>query len=64
MTPFDKAKTCKFYAAGFCKRGAECWFAHERPQSAPQQEPVADDESEDICSICYEKPTTYGLLGE
>ncbi|KAI0704286.1 hypothetical protein BC835DRAFT_1262279 [Cytidiella melzeri] len=60
LTPFDKAKTCKFYIAGFCKRGADCWFLHERPDR--QQSATDEGSDDDTCGICYEKPTTYGLL--
>ena len=76
LTPYDKGKTCRYFAAGYCKRGADCWFRHVRPAaSAPSTDtsssaevtsPVAtENEEEDIiCSICYEKPVTFGLLGE
>ena len=72
-TPFDKAKTCKFFAAGYCKRGSDCWFAHGTPSqlsgpsrpasgsSAPRETVIEEDEN--LCSICFEKPVTYGLLG-
>ncbi|KAJ7115817.1 hypothetical protein C8R44DRAFT_628578 [Mycena epipterygia] len=56
-TPYDEAKTCRFYAAGFCKRGAQCWFSHAKGK----EKEVIDDE-DDLCSICFEKPVTYGLL--
>ncbi|KAI0343247.1 hypothetical protein BDW22DRAFT_1329630 [Trametopsis cervina] len=64
LTPFDKSKICKFYAAGFCKRGATCWFVHAQPDAAPTQDPDTGVASEDdVCCICIEKPTTYGLMG-
>lgn len=67
LTPFDQSKPCRFYAAGYCKRGAQCWFLHAQPPSgsstAPAQ-PPAEDESDCSCSICYDTPVTYGLLGE
>jgi E3 ubiquitin-protein ligase makorin len=74
-TPYDQAKTCRFYEAGpyhsppyrvcaettrstgFCKRGAQCWFAHTKGK-----EKEVIDEEDDLCSICFEKPVTYGLL--
>ncbi|KAJ7077885.1 hypothetical protein B0H15DRAFT_861314 [Mycena belliarum] len=56
-TPYDQTKTCRFYAAGFCKRGAQCWFSH-----AKGKEKEAIEEDDDLCSICFEKPITYGLL--
>ncbi|KAJ6621336.1 hypothetical protein B0H10DRAFT_2018028 [Mycena sp. CBHHK59/15] len=56
-TPYDESKTCRFYAAGFCKRGAQCWFSHVKGK----EKEVIDDE-DDLCSICFEKPITYGLL--
>ncbi|KAH8832591.1 hypothetical protein DL96DRAFT_1676979 [Flagelloscypha sp. PMI_526] len=78
LTPYEQAKTCRFFAAGFCKRGDKCWFKHERPLSPaisttmhvvageassrvlPEFPELAEDE--DVCCICLEKPTTYGLL--
>ncbi|KAJ7504530.1 hypothetical protein B0H11DRAFT_1710324 [Mycena galericulata] len=56
-TPYDQAKTCHFYAAGFCKRGAQCWFSHTKGK-----EKEVIEEEDDLCSICFEKPITYGLL--
>ncbi|KAF7308653.1 hypothetical protein HMN09_00714700 [Mycena chlorophos] len=53
-TPYDKAKVCRWYKAGFCKRGTDCWFAHER------ETPIPDED--DLCSVCFERPDTYGLL--
>ncbi|KAK7030745.1 hypothetical protein R3P38DRAFT_2930257 [Favolaschia claudopus] len=57
-TPYDQAKTCRFYAAGFCKRGNECWFSHAKGKEKEQ----AIEEEDDLCSICFDKPVTYGLL--
>lgn len=57
-TPFDKNKTCRYYAAGFCRRGENCWYLHTRTGDAPKSE----DDEYDVCCICYEKPVTYGLL--
>jgi len=56
-TPYDQAKTCRFYAAGFCKRGAQCWFSHAKGK---EKEVIAEED--DLCSICFDKPITYGLL--
>ncbi|THH33359.1 hypothetical protein EUX98_g852 [Antrodiella citrinella] len=69
FTPYDKAKVCKFFAAGYCKRGSDCWFVHNAPNkkrssaSGSKAPPAADeDEEEHVCCICMEKPVTYGLL--
>ena len=69
LTPYDKSKTCRFYAAGFCKRGSDCWFVHARPEASTSAPAVpvdaeVQDEADDLCCICYEKPVTYGLLGQ
>ncbi len=68
ITPYDKSKTCKFYAAGYCKRGAKCWFVHAQPDASSSGFAAVEvpdtDEYEHICCICYEEPVTYGLLGE
>ncbi|EKM49977.1 uncharacterized protein PHACADRAFT_213748 [Phanerochaete carnosa HHB-10118-sp] len=69
LTPYDKNKTCRFYVAGFCKRGAGCWFVHALPEASgsgersPPVKPEAEAGDDDVCCICYEKPVTYGLLG-
>ncbi|KAG7444261.1 uncharacterized protein BT62DRAFT_900189 [Guyanagaster necrorhizus] len=57
LTPYDQAKTCRFYAQGYCKRGDKCWFRHTPPP--PSQ---GDDDDDEPCSICFEQPVTYGLL--
>ncbi|TEB21818.1 hypothetical protein FA13DRAFT_1642272 [Coprinellus micaceus] len=69
LTPYDQAKRCRYFAKGFCKRGEECWFQHVLDPSSPMdvKEKCAVDEDSDLeadplCSVCYEKPTTYGLL--
>ncbi|KAH8104134.1 hypothetical protein BXZ70DRAFT_968741 [Cristinia sonorae] len=70
FTSYDKAKTCKFFTAGYCKRGADCWFAHVVPPAASAtsqsgcnlKAPAEMDDEENMCSICLEKPVTYGLL--
>ncbi|KAI6149793.1 hypothetical protein BKA82DRAFT_23588 [Pisolithus tinctorius] len=57
-SPYDKAKVCRYYVKGHCTRGDRCWFRHELPKAPPEQvQPDAE-----TCSICMEKPTTYGLL--
>jgi hypothetical protein len=68
-TPFDLSKRCKFFDAGFCRRGDACWFKHAGPgleAGAPVPATMSglSGAIEDACSICYEKPTTYGLLCE
>ncbi|KAG5639581.1 hypothetical protein H0H81_010783 [Sphagnurus paluster] len=64
LTPFDQAKHCRYFAEGYCKRGDQCWFLHV-VEAAPGA--VAEQQSregeEEVCSICFEKPSTYGLLG-
>ena len=67
MTPYDKNKVCRYHIAGYCNRGDKCWFKHSdpiKPGSSSREPPSASDEEEHLCSICYDKPTTYGLLGE
>lgn len=74
LTPYDQSKMCRYYAAGYCKRGAKCWFRHVKPEvsvaspSSTQVEPTsvqeAQDDEDEMCSICYEKPMEFGLLGE
>ena len=47
---------------GYCRRGANCWFRHVMdPNGKKRPEPT--DEDELLCSICLDKPTTFGLLG-
>jgi len=38
LSPYDKNKSCKFYAAGFCTRGDNCWFRHV--SSTPPNHPT------------------------
>ncbi|KAJ8515730.1 hypothetical protein ONZ45_g6898 [Pleurotus djamor] len=69
LTPYDKAKVCRFYQQGYCKRGDACWFRHvkaDQPTASPTPGPSSEVQlngSDEICSICFEVPTTYGLLG-
>ncbi|CAA7267402.1 unnamed protein product [Cyclocybe aegerita] len=65
LTPHDKSKRCRYYAEGFCKRGDACWFLHtsDSKDKRPATNSALDEEEEEFCSICFEKPTTYGLLG-
>lgn len=79
LTPYDKNKTCRYYAAGYCKRGTKCWFQHVQSTSVADNSSASitppaipadtspnegDDDDDLICSICYEVPVTFGLLGE
>jgi E3 ubiquitin-protein ligase makorin len=76
LTPYDRAKRCKYYAngmsgieccsttdrdtsiiSGFCKRGENCWFLHVI--DSPRE---AESDEDELCSICFERPTTFGLL--
>ncbi|KIY70308.1 hypothetical protein CYLTODRAFT_196202 [Cylindrobasidium torrendii FP15055 ss-10] len=59
LTPYDQAKTCRFYVQGYCKRGESCWFKHSLPKSTGS---AAEDDEPEPCSICFDTPTTYGLL--
>ncbi|KAG6919532.1 hypothetical protein DXG01_005122 [Tephrocybe rancida] len=61
LTPYDKAKRCKYFEEGYCKRGDKCWFIHETKGGASAQ--AEDDDDEELCSVCFEKPSLYGLLG-
>ncbi|RDB20803.1 E3 ubiquitin-protein ligase makorin-1 [Hypsizygus marmoreus] len=61
LTPYDKAKRCRFYANGYCKRGESCWFLHVVDGGKGRAKD--EDEDEELCSICFEKPSLYGLLG-
>ncbi|KAH9072112.1 hypothetical protein EDB83DRAFT_196514 [Lactarius deliciosus] len=59
ITPFDKNKTCRYFAAGYCKRGEKCWFRHVLPADLT----TAPDDSL-ICAICMEEPVIFGLLAD
>lgn len=78
LTPYDKSKVCRYHIkglcplvslllphldlrAGYCSRGDQCWFRHELVvPSQPTHEQTEPDAG--MCSICLEKPVTYGLL--
>ncbi|KAK7686371.1 hypothetical protein QCA50_010595 [Cerrena zonata] len=64
LTPYDQSKTCRYYTAGYCRRGADCWFLHSDPGPAAKVvvSPIASDDDDYVCSICLEKPVTFGLL--
>ncbi|KAF9525970.1 hypothetical protein CPB83DRAFT_940817 [Crepidotus variabilis] len=61
LTPYDTAKRCRYFDQGFCKRGENCWFLHKTDGKDGSINVPADDE-EEFCSICFEKPSTFGLL--
>lgn len=72
------SKPCRWYMAGYCLRGDECWFSHDlssshRPDGASiflQDEAISSSssaprhEDDRKCAICLELPTTFGLLGK
>ncbi|KIM61317.1 hypothetical protein SCLCIDRAFT_122378 [Scleroderma citrinum Foug A] len=60
LTPYDKAKVCRYFVQGHCTRGDKCWFLHEHPKPHPGDERTQVDA--ESCCICMEKPVTYGLL--
>ena len=49
--------------SGFCKRGDACWFLHVSDRKSGDNFTLTEDEDEELCSICFEKPVTFGLLG-
>lgn len=57
LTPYDMSKSCRYFAAGYCKRGEKCWFTHVSPAKPP-----TDSGESLICAICMEEPATFGLL--
>ncbi|KAI0305896.1 hypothetical protein B0F90DRAFT_937659 [Multifurca ochricompacta] len=59
LTPYDKNKICRYFAAGYCKRGENCWFRH-----IPPADPTANPSESLICAICMEEPVTFGLLAD
>ncbi|KAF9325851.1 hypothetical protein BG006_010684 [Podila minutissima] len=70
------SKPCRWYMAGYCLRGDECWFSHDlssshSPDGASiffQDEATSSSssaprhEDDRKCAICLELPTTFGLL--
>ena len=66
LTPYDKSKVCRFYASGWCRNGDKCWFIHVKPgdKSSSSTSQPPDDDEDNLCSICYDVPVTFGLLGE
>ncbi|KAG0214855.1 hypothetical protein BGX33_001751 [Mortierella sp. NVP41] len=92
---YAATKPCNWYMAGYCLRGDNCWFSHDRaiiegrtrgggvvedgaattPGQANEDTSASgaaearaggsndDDDNEDQkCAICFEVPTTFGLL--
>ncbi|CAG8538208.1 893_t:CDS:2 [Paraglomus occultum] len=53
---------CRFYQQGYCRFGSECWFLHEVPDKLGNKAAITDKDDAPTCSICYEVPTTFGLL--
>ncbi|KIY52789.1 hypothetical protein FISHEDRAFT_34713, partial [Fistulina hepatica ATCC 64428] len=66
FTRYDEFKTCRYFANGYCKRGADCWFIHAAPAGSTAAVAAAaaadNDATDNLCSICFEVPTTFGLL--
>ncbi|EAU90213.2 makorin-2 [Coprinopsis cinerea okayama7 len=66
----NRAKTCRYFANGFCKRGDNCWFKHvlgpsDKSKGKGKERESADADSDGeqyLCSICFETPVTFGLL--
>lgn len=48
--------------SGHCTRGDRCWFRHVLLKVAPDDDRIQFNA--EMCCICLEKPTTYGLLSE
>ncbi|KAF9054348.1 hypothetical protein BJ165DRAFT_1438195 [Panaeolus papilionaceus] len=63
LSPYDQAKKCRFYIQGYCKRGDSCWFRHVSDDEPSSSKVTIESDDEDTCSICFEKATTFGLLG-
>lgn len=61
-TNFLLPLSCLF--PGFCRHSDQCWFKHivNRPEVTPSLAREEEDLQNDPCSICFEKPATYGLL--
>lgn len=71
------SKPCRWYMAGYCLRGDQCWFSHDlssshspdgvssnffQDEAASSSAPRHEDDRK--CAICLEVPTTFGLLGK
>ncbi|PPQ63320.1 hypothetical protein CVT24_006765 [Panaeolus cyanescens] len=63
LSPYDQAKKCRYYIQGYCKRGDSCWFRHTSDDGPSSSQVSIESDDEDTCSICFEKATTFGLLG-
>ncbi|KAG9284281.1 hypothetical protein G9A89_002091 [Geosiphon pyriformis] len=57
---------CKFFQRGYCRYDKKCWFLHETPvqkeANFSKEKAKEAENSENACSICFDIPTTYGLL--
>lgn len=60
---------CRYFAAGYCQRGPACYYKHDLSsvtlpglENTGEGEKTREPENTDTCAICYEVPTTYGLL--
>jgi len=62
LTSYDQNKICRFYRAGYCRRGADCWFRHVDEPRKPEPESRIPSDEDLHCNVCYEKPITYALL--
>lgn len=76
----DAPRLCKWFAAGYCRRGKSCWFRHDvlatSSDEAPAKQavPAAEDTTAPLtskhiidaeeCGICYDTPEVFGLLGK
>lgn len=70
-TPLHGRSTipCKFFAQGYCLRGQNCAFKHDISSvggASSSSEGVEENEGEEkeevICAICFDAPSTFGLL--
>ncbi|ORZ19267.1 hypothetical protein BCR41DRAFT_335432 [Lobosporangium transversale] len=55
-------RPCHWYMSGYCLRGDSCWFSHDRANALNSNSNNTDDDDEQRCAICFEEPTTFGLL--
>lgn len=73
------SKPCRWYVAGYCLRGDQCWFSHDlssshspdgvssnffQDEATSSSASVPRHEDDRKCAICLEVPTTFGLLGK